>query len=47
MVDIRTEPGQESFKVAVRGESTDDAQEILIRANAYLAANRREPQQAR
>ena len=46
MVDIRTEPAQDSFKVAVRGESTDDAQEILIRANAYLAANRREPQQA-
>jgi len=47
MVDIRTEPAQDSYKVAVRGESTDDAQEILIRANAYLAANRREPQQAR
>ncbi len=47
MVDIRTERAQESFKVAVRGESTDDAQEILIRANAYLAANRREPQAAR
>jgi hypothetical protein len=47
MVDIQTEPAQDSFKVAVRGESTDDAQEILIRANAYLAANRREPQQAR
>lgn len=44
MVDIRTEPAQDSFKVAVRGESTDDAQEILIRANAYLAANRRDPQ---
>jgi hypothetical protein len=42
MVDIRTEPAQDSYKVAVRGESTDDAQEILIRANAYLAANRRE-----
>ncbi len=40
MVDIRTEPAQDSFMVAVRGESTDDAQEILIRANAYLAANR-------
>ncbi len=47
LVDIRTEPEQDTFKVAVRGESTDDAQEILIRANAYLAANRREPQQAR
>jgi len=47
MVDIQTEPAQDSYKVAVRGESTDDAQEILIRANAYLAANRREPQQAR
>lgn len=46
MVDIQTESAQDSFKVAVRGESTDDAQEILIRANAYLAANRREPQQA-
>jgi hypothetical protein len=47
MVDIRTEPAQDSYKVAVRGGSTDDAQEILIRANAYLAANRHEPQQAR
>jgi len=46
MVDIQTEPAQDSFKVAVRGESTDDAQEILIRANAYLAANRRAPQEA-
>jgi hypothetical protein len=41
MVDIRTEPARDSFKVAVRGESTEDAQEILIRANAYLTANRR------
>ncbi len=47
MVDIRTEPAPASFRVAVRGETTDDAQEILIRANAYLAANRREPQAAR
>lgn len=47
MVDISTEPAPDSFKVAVRGESTDDAQEILIRANAYLAANRREAQSAR
>lgn len=44
MVDIRTKPTPDSFDVAVRGESTDDAQEILIRANAYLAANHREPQ---
>jgi hypothetical protein len=44
MVDIRTEPARDSFEVAVRGESTDDAQEILIRANAYLTANRRESQ---
>ena len=40
MVDIDAQPARDSFKVAVRGESTDDAQEILIRANLYLAANR-------
>lgn len=42
MVDIDAEPARDAFEVAVRGESTDDAQEILIRANAYLVANQRE-----
>lgn len=43
MVDIDVQPARDSFEVSVRGESTDDAQEILIRANAYLTANQREP----
>jgi len=42
MVDIDAQPARDAFDVSVRGESTDDAQEILIRANAYLAANQRE-----
>ena len=42
MVDIDTASARDSFKVAVRGDTTDDAQEILIRANAYLVNNRSE-----
>jgi hypothetical protein len=42
MVDIDVQPVRDAFQVSVRGESTDDAQEILIRANAYLATNQRE-----
>ena len=43
MVDIDTESARDSFKVAVRGNTTDDAQEeILIRATAYLATNEHE-----
>jgi hypothetical protein len=42
MVDIDAEPARDAFEVAVRGESTDDAQEILIRANAYVATNQRD-----
>ena len=41
-VDIDVQPTRDDLEVAVRGDSTDDAQEILIRANAYLAANHRE-----
>jgi len=40
MVDIDAQPARDSFKVAVRGESTDDAQEILIRANLWASARR-------
>jgi hypothetical protein len=43
MVDIDAQPLHDAFEVSVRGESTDDAQEILIRANAYLASNQRQP----
>lgn len=42
MVDIDTESARDSFKVAVRGDTTDDAQEIFIRATAYLATNQHE-----
>jgi hypothetical protein len=42
MVDIDAQSARDAFVVSVRGESTDDAQEILIRANAYLTANQRE-----
>lgn len=47
MVSIRADPAQDGFMVAVRGESTDDAQEILIRANAYLTANHHQLQRER
>jgi hypothetical protein len=40
MVDIDTASARDSFKVAVRGDTSDDAQEILLRATAYLANSR-------
>lgn len=46
MVDIDAQPARDGFKVTVRGESPDDAQEILIRANLYLAASRSSPASA-
>jgi hypothetical protein len=40
-VDIDVESARDGFKVAVRADGTDEAQEILIRATAYLAASQR------
>ncbi len=37
MVDIDAQSARDGFQVAVRGYSVDDAQEILIRANAFAA----------
>jgi hypothetical protein len=37
MVDIDTQSIGPGFRVAVRGATQDDAQEILIRANAFAA----------
>lgn len=37
MVDIDAQSARDGFQVAVRGYSVDDAQEILIRANAFVA----------
>ncbi len=39
MVQIDTEPVGPGFRVSVRGGTSDDAQEILIRANAFAATN--------
>jgi hypothetical protein len=37
MVDIETQSIGHGFRIAVRGTTQDDAQEILIRANAFAA----------
>jgi len=38
MVDIDAQPARGGFVVAVRGSTLDDAQEILIRTNAFMAS---------
>jgi hypothetical protein len=43
MVDIDAQSARDGFQVAVRGFSVDDAQEILIRANAFLASKQPGP----
>ncbi len=43
MVDIDAQSARDGFQVAVRGSSVDDAQEILIRANAFLASKQPGP----
>ena len=37
MVDIDAQSARDGFQVAIRGSTVDDAQEILIRANAFAA----------
>jgi hypothetical protein len=38
MVDIDAESARDGFEVGIRGQTVDDAQEILIRANAFVAS---------
>lgn len=40
-VDIDAESARDGFQVAIRGTSVDDAQEILIRANAFVASKQK------
>jgi hypothetical protein len=39
MVDIDTQSAGHGFRIAIRGATPDDAQEILIRANAFAATS--------